>query len=52
MFNYFEVVVYIICFIMEGVCDGRGVVELMEVGCYVLMEKDVMEGVFEMLDSI
>lgn len=37
---------------MEGARDGKGVAELMEAGRHVLTEKDVMEGVPEMLDSI
>lgn len=37
---------------MEGARDGKSVAELMESGRNVLTEKDVMEGVAEMLDSI
>lgn len=37
---------------MEGARDGKGVAELMEAGRHVLTEKDVMEGVPKMLDSI
>nr|WGD71651.1 urease subunit gamma [Bacillus subtilis]WGD75695.1 urease subunit gamma [Bacillus subtilis]WGD93396.1 urease subunit gamma [Bacillus subtilis] len=52
LLNYPEVAAYITCFIMEGARDGKGVAELMEAGRHVLTEKDVMEGVPEMLESI
>lgn len=52
LLNYPEAAAYITCFIMEGARDGKGVAELMEVYRHVLTEKDVMEGVPEMLDSI
>lgn len=52
LLNYPEAAAYITCFIMEGARDGKGVAELMEAGRHVLTEKDVMEGVPEMLDSI
>ena len=50
LLNYPEAAAYITCFIMEGARDGKGVAELMEAGRHVLTEKDVMEGVPEMLD--
>ncbi|OLQ49827.1 urease subunit gamma [Bacillus licheniformis] len=52
LLNYPEAAAYLTCFIMEGARDGKGVAELMEAGRHVLTEKDVMEGVPEMLDSI
>lgn len=34
--NYFEVIVFILMVILEGVWDGKFVVELMDYGCIVL----------------
>lgn len=52
MLNYPEAAAYLTCYLMEGARDGKSVAELMESGRTVLTEKDVMEGVPEMLDTI
>ena len=52
LLNYPEAASYLTCYLMEGARDGKSVAELMESGRNVLTEKDVMEGVAEMLDSI
>ncbi len=52
LLNYPEAAAYLTCYLMEGARDGKSVAELMESGRNVLTEKDVMEGVAEMLDSI
>lgn len=51
-FNYLEVIVVIVDYILEGVCDGCIVVELMVFGCEVFGCDDVMEGVLEMFVEV
>lgn len=51
-FNYLEVVVFIIVVLMEVVCDGRMVVEVMYYGMMLFMCDDVMDGVLEMIFDI
>lgn len=50
--NYFEVVVFILFEIIEGVWDGKIVVELMDYGCILLICDEVMEGVLEMIYDV
>ncbi|WP_367069258.1 urease subunit gamma [Bacillus velezensis] len=52
LLNYPEAAAYLTCYLMEGARDGKSAADLMESGRNVLTEKDVMEGVAEMLDSI
>lgn len=51
-FNYLEVIVLIIDFVVEGVCDGCLVVDLMVVGVKVLICDQVMEGVVDMIYDV
>lgn len=48
-FNYFEVFVLISDELLEGVCDGKMVVEFMSYGKIILNEEDVMDGVVNMI---
>lgn len=50
--NYLEVVVLIFVVLLEGVCDGCSVVELMYYGIILLNCEQVMEGVLEMILDI
>ena len=50
--NYPEAVAFISAAIVEGVRDGRTVVELMTYGTTLLGRDDVMEGVPEMIHDI
>lgn len=50
--NYFEVIVLIIDFVVEGVCDGCSVVDLMEVGVIVVICEMCMDGIFEMIYDV
>lgn len=51
-FNYLEVVVLISVEIMEGVCEGCFVVELMSVGIEIFIWEDVMDGVVDMVYEV
>jgi urease subunit gamma len=50
--NYPESVAFISAAILEGARDGRSVAELMTYGTRLLSEKDVMEGVAEMVTEV
>lgn len=50
--NYPEAIAFITAAIMEGIRDGKSVAELMDYGTTLLMRKDVMEGVAEMIQEI
>jgi urease subunit gamma len=50
--NYPEAVAFISAAILEGARDGRSVAELMTYGTRLLSEKDVMEGVAEMVTEV
>lgn len=51
-FNYFEVVVFIIVEVFEGICDGWWVEDLMSFGVVILMFDDVFDGVLELIYEI
>jgi urease gamma subunit len=50
--NYPEAVALITADVMEGIRDGRSVVDLMQYGKTILTRADVMEGVPEMIHDI
>jgi len=50
--NHPEALALITAEILEGIRDGRTVVELMEAGVSILTRDDVMEGVPEMIDEV
>lgn len=50
--NYPEAVALITADVMEGIRDGRSVVDLMQYGKTILTRDDVMEGVPEMIHDI
>jgi urease subunit gamma len=50
--NHPEAVAIITADTLEGIRDGRTVVELMEAGQHILARDDVMEGVPEMIDEV
>jgi urease gamma subunit len=50
--NYPEAVALITADVMEGIRDGRSVVDLMQYGKTILTREDVMEGVPEMIHDI
>ena len=50
--NYPESIAIISCEIMEGVRDGRSVVDLMSYGTAILSRTDVMEGIPEMIHEV
>lgn len=50
--NYPEAVAVITAEILEGIREGKSVVELMQYGATILSRGDVMEGVPEMLNEV
>ena len=50
--NHPESVALITDFIVEGARDGKTVAELMEAGAHVLVRKQVMDGIAEMIPEI
>jgi len=50
--NHPEAIALITDFIVEGARDGRAVAELMEAGAHVLVRKQVMDGIPEMIPEI
>jgi urease subunit gamma len=50
--NYPEAVAYLTAEILEGIRDGRSVVDLMSYGATLLSRKDVQPGVPEMLAEL
>ncbi len=50
--NHPEAVALITADVLEGIRDGHGVAELMQLGSQVLTRADVMEGVPEMIAEI
>jgi urease gamma subunit len=50
--NHPEAIALITDFIVEGARDGKTVAELMEAGAHVLVRKQVMDGIAEMIPEI
>jgi urease subunit gamma len=50
--NHPEAIALITDFIVEGARDGKTVAELMEAGAHVLVRKQVMDGIAEMILEI
>ncbi len=50
--NYPEAIALISCAIMEGARDGRTVAELMDFGCTILTQEQVMSGIPEMIHEV
>lgn len=50
--NYPEAIALISCAIMEGARDGRTVAELMDFGCTILTQEQVMSGIPEMINEV
>ena len=50
--NYPEAVAMITAEVLEGIREGKSVVELMQYGATILTRDDVMEGVPEMLHEV
>lgn len=50
--NYPEAIAYISAAILEGARDGRTVSDLMSYGTTLLTQKDVMDGISEMIHDV
>jgi urease gamma subunit len=50
--NYPEAVALITAEVLEGIREGKGVAELMDLGAQVLKREDVMDGVADMIEEI
>ena len=50
--NYPEAIALITDFVIEGARDGRSVADLMQAGAKVITQKQVMEGIAEMIADV